>query len=338
MSKPYPNIRRHTRLFLSAMLFCVGLGMAACSSKTEVPKKIPIVFDTDANNELDDQHALAYLLLNDETFDILGVTVNATYNGGDIIRHYDEALRVIRLCGNETNFPLLKGANGTFQEIHPGVSTMNYEGSSAVEFIIQTALKYSPKEKLCVLAVGKLTNVALVIKKNPSIIPNIKVVWLGSNYPESGEYNLENDIPAMNFILNSDVEFEMAVCRYGKTTGTDYVKVTKEIMLNEMPGKGPRTIESVIGRHGGSFNTFGDYSVSLFEHCDYYGNPPSRSLFDMAAVAVVKNPEWANKRILPCPVMKNQHWVERPNNPRTIAIWEHFKSEEILNDFYKTFQ
>ena len=25
---------------------------------------IPVIFDTDANNELDDQHALAYLLLN----------------------------------------------------------------------------------------------------------------------------------------------------------------------------------------------------------------------------------------------------------------------------------
>ena len=29
---------------------------------------IPVIFDTDANNELDDQHALAYLLLNDSTF------------------------------------------------------------------------------------------------------------------------------------------------------------------------------------------------------------------------------------------------------------------------------
>src|SRR4029453_2741022 len=34
--------------------------------------------DTDANNELDDQHALAYLLFNGRSFDVEGITVNAT--------------------------------------------------------------------------------------------------------------------------------------------------------------------------------------------------------------------------------------------------------------------
>ncbi len=52
---------------------------------------IPVIFDTDANNELDDQHALAYLLLNDEKFNTIGVTVNATRNGGEIQAHVKEA-------------------------------------------------------------------------------------------------------------------------------------------------------------------------------------------------------------------------------------------------------
>ena len=56
----------------------------------EVPERIPILFDTDANNELDDQFALAYLLLNGETFDVRGTTVNATFNGGGIREHYNE--------------------------------------------------------------------------------------------------------------------------------------------------------------------------------------------------------------------------------------------------------
>ena len=55
---------------------------------------LPIILDTDANNELDDQHALAYLFFNEDVFDIKGITVNTTYNGGDINKHYEEAIRI----------------------------------------------------------------------------------------------------------------------------------------------------------------------------------------------------------------------------------------------------
>ena len=37
--------------------------------------------DTDANNELDDQHAIAYLLANENYFDVEGMTVNTTTDG-----------------------------------------------------------------------------------------------------------------------------------------------------------------------------------------------------------------------------------------------------------------
>ena len=46
--------------------------------------KIDVIFDTDANNEIDDQHAIAYLLLSDDVFNTLGLTTNTTRNGGDI--------------------------------------------------------------------------------------------------------------------------------------------------------------------------------------------------------------------------------------------------------------
>ena len=39
-------------------------------------QKTKILFDTDANNELDDQHALAYLLFNGQDFEVEGITVN----------------------------------------------------------------------------------------------------------------------------------------------------------------------------------------------------------------------------------------------------------------------
>ena len=95
------------------MLICMLCLCTGCK-KTEDSRKIDIIFDTDANNELDDQHALAYLMLNDDVFNILGITTNATRNGGNIEEHYKEAERGIRLCNREESIKLMIVAEGSF--------------------------------------------------------------------------------------------------------------------------------------------------------------------------------------------------------------------------------
>jgi hypothetical protein len=92
----------------------------------------------------------------------------------------------------------------------------------------------------------------------------------------------------------------------------------------------------VTGRYGGQFTNFGDYSVNLFEHIELHGNPPSRALFDMAAVAIVKNPDWASAVTLPAPILKDGKWVDRPDNARKIILWEQFDRGAIMKDFYET--
>jgi inosine-uridine nucleoside N-ribohydrolase len=194
----------------------------------------------------------------------------------------------------------------------------------------------SRNQKLVLLPVGKLTNIALALMKEPAIAEKVRIVWLGSNYPEPGEHNQDWDIESMNYILDVDVPFEMVLVRGGKPSGTAAVMVSKDQILHRMPGKGPEVDTPVTGRNGGSFTNFGDYSVNLFSQYGMWGNPPGRALFDMAAVAVVKNPEWAETREIPAPVYVNRNWVERPNNPRKITIWEWFDIYGIMNDFFVT--
>ena len=294
--------------------------------------KVRIIFDTDANNELDDQFALMYLLSNGNSFEVEGVTVNATRSGGDISEHYEEAQRIMQL-GLSENIPLLKGANASFEEISPALSDSNFDGKDAIDFIINEANE-SNNNELVVLAVGKLTNVALALKKDPLIASKMRVVWLGSNYPKPGEYNQDNDTVSMNSILNSKVPFEMVIVRYGEPTGTDAVRVTQEEINSSMPGLGPKIPKPITGRHGGEFSTFGDYAVSLFEHIKYHGNPPSRALFDMVAVAILKNPQWGEVKEIPAPILINNQWVERPKNNREITLWENFNRDAIINDLY----
>lgn len=310
-------------------------GCTVTQEQEQAPKKITVLFDTDANNELDDQHALAYLLLNGNTFDLAGVTVNATKSGGDIEAQYAEAFRVMKLCGFENDLPLFKGANGSFDSIQHHINDPTFDGYEAVNYIIERTAKPST-QKMVVLAVGKLTNLALALKKDTALADRIRLVWLGSNYPEPGEYNQDNDTSAMNYVLKTKVPFEMVTVRYGKPSGSGAVTVLQEEARKNMPGIGPTIAIPVEGRHGGTFTSFGDYSVNLFEHIDYHGNPPARSLFDMVAVAIVKNPAWGQKAEIPAPVLIDNQWKDKPDNTRKIIVWENFDKKNILDDFYAT--
>lgn len=324
-------------LFLSSILLqqCnrSSQDRPADSAETAPAAKPRVIFDTDANNELDDQHAMAYLFFNSDVFDVVGVTVNATRSGGNIDEQYKEAERILKLCDVEGKIPLLKGADGSFPEIRNSVGEAGFDGADAVNFMIQNS-KLIDGEKTILLAVGKLTNVALALEKDPALSERAKVVWLGSNYPDPGEYNQDNDTASMNYILNTPIDFEMVTVRYGKPSGTAAVLATKTEINAKMPGLGPK-VAPVEGRHGGSFTTFGDYSINLFEHIHYDGDPPARALFDMAAVAIVKDPSWAESKEIPAPILIDNQWVERPDNPRKITVWENFDKAKILSDFYE---
>ena len=325
-----------TLALISGLMFLILFSGCNTASNSE-PDGIPVIFDTDANNELDDQHALAYLLLNEDVFHVLGITVNATFNGGEIDEHMKEAQRVVDLVGWTAKVAVIQGANGNFREIKDHLGESDFDGHEAVDFIIDQAMK-KRKEPLVLLPVGKLTNVALALKKRPAIARRIRIVWLGSNYPEPGEYNQDNDTASMNYILKMDVPFEMVTVRYGQASGTAAVKVKRKDVYVRMPGLGPVADPPVSGRHGGSFSTFGDYSVDLFRHIEHLEDGCFRSLFDMAAVAIVKEAAWAKATEIPCPLLVNNSWIEQADNPRKIIVWENFEIEPIIEDLYKTLE
>ena len=323
-------------------------GMAICSTALWLlaagataaavdPDRIRVILDTDANNELDDQHAIAYLLFNGDIFDVEAITVNRTRAGGGVDQHLAEARRVVRLCGLDGQIPVLRGADQSFDEIRGHLDRPDFDGAEAVDFIIERA-RAADTRRLVLLPVGKLTNIALALAKDPAIIPKVRVVWLGSNYPERGEYNKENDAASLNYILDTAVAFEMAIVRYGKPSGTDAVRASLDEIRRIMPGRGPRIYPPVTGRHGGEFTSFGDYAINLFGNIRLHGDPPSRALFDMAAVAIVKNPAWARPVVMPAPILKDDRWAARPENPRTIILWEHFDRAAIMADFYDRMQ
>lgn len=323
-------------LFLSFAVICLG----GCSSEQSedngsgVPSTsdapTPVIIDSDANNELDDQHALAYALLSGDRLQVRGITVNRTDNGGDIDAQMAEAERVVRLTGLSGSVPIREGASGAYDDIAPSVSEDTFDGAEAVNFIIEEA-HASGEGRLVLIPIGKLTNVALALKKDPSIASEIRVLWLGSNFPAAGEYNLENDPSAVNPVIESDVPFEIAVVRYGRSSGTAAVQTFQSEIREVMPGLGPSVKTPVTGRHGGTHTTFGDYSVALFDHVD----DESRALYDVAAVAVVKEPEWGVRRSVGGRRLEDGEWVRAPDG-EDVIIWELFYGSKIIQDLFGT--
>ena len=320
---------------LCAILTVLALsGCAALRPSPPAPAPLAVVIDTDANNELDDQHALAYALLSPDAFDVVGITVNRTRLGGGLDQHVAEAQRIVQMVAREV--PIIAGADAGYDEITGQMAGDDYDGAAAVRFILE-ASRTTRSEPLVVLALGKLTNVALALEADPSLAERIRLVWLGSNYPRPREYNQTNDEPALRAVLASEVPFEIVLVRYGQPSGTAAVRVTREEARAQMRGQGPRPAAPVEGRDGKPYATFGDYGVALFEEMELSGDPPSRALFDMAAVAVLKDASWATPRVLAAPeLLPDGTWTDRPENARRVTLWEDFDREAILADFFGT--
>ncbi len=325
------------REFAYLMFSAVVVSVLACTPAEQqventTPEKVRLIIDTDANNELDDQYALMYVLHNADVFDLEGITVNRTYNGGSIDEHYAEAARVLTLA-KRSEVPLFKGASGTFAEIKSTLNEGDYDGKAAVDFIIERA--HAEDSRQLVLApIGKLTNIALALEKDPSIADKVKILWLGANWPWPGEYNLVNDTTSVNPVVFSSAPFEMALVRYDKFSGTAAVTMHISEVNEFLPGLGPRISEPIIGRHGGEFYTFGDYAIELFEKMGY----ENRALFDMAALALLKNPEWAEKVMIDAPRLDGESWGAAVHSNRQIAVWENFNTSLILKDFLETLE
>src|SRR5438105_1357830 len=77
-----------------------GATLSPVPASSQAPKPLtPVLLDTDANNEVDDQHAIAYMLFSGDVFDVEGISVNRTRGGGDVEMQAKEAERVVKLSG-----------------------------------------------------------------------------------------------------------------------------------------------------------------------------------------------------------------------------------------------
>lgn len=164
-------------------------------------KKIRVILDTDAKNEVDDQFAIVQALLT-QSFDLRGI-ISAHFgeekSSDSEFESYDEIMHILKLMGMENNTKVLRGGKHKITDGKPVVS----EGA---EFIAEEAMK--DEGELYLVCLGAITDAASALMIRPEIAQRLTIIWIGGrDYPCGGwEYNLKNDIFAGAYVFSSQVK------------------------------------------------------------------------------------------------------------------------------------
>jgi purine nucleosidase len=194
-------------LLTASLLLCSSVVVAAQITK------IPVILSTDVGNEIDDQWAITYLLLQPK-FKVLGVmsahapTIPAPAGQTSYRILVDVVENRLRM---RTHPPLIEGGN------EPLANAQTPRSSPAVKFLIQQSKAFSDRDRLTVLMIGAATDVASAILIDPTIVDRIRVIQMGFNDEQGGdEFNIANDVHAVQVILNSNVPLVIGpgkICR-----------------------------------------------------------------------------------------------------------------------------
>ena len=252
-------------------------------------KKIPVIMDVDTG--IDDAVALI-LAMSSPQIDLKGVTVVA---GNQIIeKTLHNTLSVVDYFGNG-NIPVAKGAaKPLVKELYYDAATHGESGLGtavlpqpkivphrldAVDFIRETL--ENSEEKITLVPVGPLTNIALLLMCYPHVKEKIdKIVMMGGGAFEGNmnavcEFNLFVDPEAAQVVFDSGVDIVMCgldITMKSYTTMEDILRI------------------KATGTDAGAFcaEAFGVY------YDRYVNNSrlPGCAVHDAVAVTYLLHPEW----------------------------------------------
>jgi purine nucleosidase len=201
------------------LFICFLITSASFSQKQKV------WLDSDTGNEMDDLYAIVRLL-KDPSVDVVGLS-SAHFNNPDLLvfekwNAYDtkdlntleDSQRLNELILNTMGLIHIPHPKGGDRQIGRAWGGTEPRNSPAVEAIITLAKSLPDGEKLDILTLGALSNIASAIIIAPEIKPRIRVFSLGARYNQTNrawsknEFNIRNDLNAFDYLLDqSDLDF-----------------------------------------------------------------------------------------------------------------------------------
>lgn len=285
--------------------------------KSASPKKV--IIDTDAFNEVDDQFAIVFAL-SCPSLEVLSINAapffngNSTSYGDGMERSYLEIKRVLAAYKKDCDIPVYKGSCEEIEK-NGGKPVQ----SPAAENIIRTARESS--EPVFVLGLGAATNIASAIMLAPDIKEKIVVVWLGANSldnPGLGEFNLVQDYIAGQVLLDSGVP--LVLCPAWNVTCVLYCTMAE--IRESLEGKSQvcELLWQLI--------------------CEFHRNAGSpdgygRTIWDVAAPAILAAPECGSYRVIPAPILSDERVYKFDDSRHEIIYLEKLDRDEVFRHVWK---
>jgi inosine-uridine nucleoside N-ribohydrolase len=190
---------------------------------------VPVLIDTDAGCECDDQYAIALALSVPERFEVKGFV--ATFFRGSP-ESIPEAVAEIKLVQE------LCACAGA-QPVVPGGAPLSYSGvgngSDGAEFIIETARGHDAENPLWVVVLGPTTNTASALLACPEIADRIVVLFHGRTqyWPKQAwNNNVDADLRATQALFRSRAPLVLF------DTGT-YLRIENQVTRERLAVRGP---------------------------------------------------------------------------------------------------
>jgi purine nucleosidase len=182
-------------------------------------QKQKVWLDADTGNEMDDLYAIVRLV-KESSVHVVGLS-SAHFNNADLLvfekwnAYETKGLNTVAES-QRLNEQILKTLSrldishplGADRQIGRAWGQQDARPSPAADSIIAVARRLPSGEKLHILTLGALSNIASAILKAPEIVGRIKVFSLGAKYNpktkvwDKSEFNIRNDLNAFDYLLN----------------------------------------------------------------------------------------------------------------------------------------
>lgn len=291
--------------FLWAVLFYL-----ICFNPLTVLGQLPtrVVLDADTGNEVDDLYAIARALV-EPSWEI--VALNATHwqtSQWAEPNTMENSHRLNQLLLGELELSVPTHRGGAARMYDWGDQAQH---SAAAYEIIKQAETTPVGEKLTVVALGALTNVASAIYINPAIESRITLYWLGSSYDfekstlKRVDFNAIMDPQALEILLTSKVEMNVIPINVASAMTFTFAEVEEKLA---------------------DAHPLGNFLVDRwYQHLD--GSRKKRTIWDLALIEAIIHPEW---------VEQVEVTTSRDSGNRKINYYRSIDAEQMKEDFYTT--
>lgn len=272
-----------------------------------------VILDTDTYNEADDIFAISYLLKNKDLFDIKAITIAPFKHSGykktisdSIDDSYNETIKIFDYLNADKSL-IYKGSRDY-------LSNGYKEDNDAVKKIIESAHE---NDSLTIVAIGCLTNIALAIKKDPSIIDKLEVIWLGTNFlfGDNQDFNFRQDVEAVKTVFYSKV----------KLTVIPTSPITSNLMTSIYE------LKAEIGGKSELCNYLCDKFYNRF-----WGPHKRYPIWDIGAVAYIINNKWFKTMDISCPIINNDNTFAYTKGKHNITFVKQLNANDIFENLFES--